>query len=364
MKILKLDLSKVKRGRTLRLVVLDLVMLGVLSANLAWMSFDWLFQFASVQGLVKGWSLAAYELYVPVHADFIVYDSVFVFVFMAEIAIRWAAAIRRRTYHRWFFYPFIHWYDVLGCLPLAGLRWLRMLRAVGIVRRLKRMGVVDYRDFYLYKVVRKYTDIVVEEISDRVVVNVLRGVQQELRSGGPMSERIVREVLLPNSQQAVELFWRRAAELVGQGYAPRRAELRDYLGRKVAHALEASEHVRRLERTPLVGRLATDVLEKAISDIVFEVVDGLFRDAASPAGEAYLRGLAGQSVDELLARPTSPEARRLAEQVLSQTIDRVVEQVQVQQWKLKELAERAAEREAQAPASGRGGPKNPPTGPV
>ncbi len=89
--------------------------------------------------------------------------------------IRWAVAIARGTYHRWFFYPFVHWYDLLGCIPVGSFRWLRILRVVSLMFRLQKMGVVDFRDTYIGRSVIKYYRILVEEVSDRVVINVLEG---------------------------------------------------------------------------------------------------------------------------------------------------------------------------------------------
>src|SRR5699024_12405934 len=95
-------------------------------------------------------------------------DLCFVAVFAADVLFGWAVAIWQRTYYRWFFYPFLHWYDVLGCIPLSGFRWLRVLRLIALGVRLQRLEIIDVRNWRQYACLRHYYDIVVEDRSDRV----------------------------------------------------------------------------------------------------------------------------------------------------------------------------------------------------
>ena len=52
-------------------------------------------------------------------------------------------AIRKQTYPRWYFYPFLHWYDLLGCIPIGSFRMLRLLRLISLTIRLQKMGIID-----------------------------------------------------------------------------------------------------------------------------------------------------------------------------------------------------------------------------
>src|SRR5690606_42147929 len=53
----------------------------------------------------------------------------FVSVYLTEFSIRWLVAIARRTHERWFYFPFVHWYDLLGCIPVGSFRWLQPSRS-------------------------------------------------------------------------------------------------------------------------------------------------------------------------------------------------------------------------------------------
>ncbi|MDV7396135.1 hypothetical protein RZS08_32380, partial [Arthrospira platensis SPKY1] len=115
-----------------------------------------------------------------IHTNFVAYDLVFVAIFLTEFVVRWIIAVHRNTYHRWFFYPFVHWYDLLGCIPVGSFRWLRLLRVISIVYRLQKYQIIDISNLYIVRFVRKYLNVLLEELSDRIVLNVLDGVQDEI----------------------------------------------------------------------------------------------------------------------------------------------------------------------------------------
>ena len=60
------------------------------------------------------------------HEPLKVAGGLFTIFLVAELVVRWLIAIVQKRYYRWFFFPFVHWYEVLGCAPQ--LRALRLLR--------------------------------------------------------------------------------------------------------------------------------------------------------------------------------------------------------------------------------------------
>ena len=164
------------RIRELGGLAVDIVMLVLIVANLFLILIDWGFESLLVQQQLQAWVPSLYRWYdQTVHPHFFFYDLAFVAVFVAEILVRWGLAIYRQRYHRWFFYPFVHWYDVLGCIPVSSFRSLRLLRVIAMVPKMQRIGLFDLRDTYLYRKFEKYRDIILEEISDRVTVRIIEG---------------------------------------------------------------------------------------------------------------------------------------------------------------------------------------------
>src|SRR5690606_41794798 len=105
----------------------------------------------------------------------------------------WILAIAVRDYPRWYFFPFAHWYDLLGCIPIAGMRFLRILRIFSILYRLKKYAIVDFSNSPVFRFFNFYYEVLLEELSDRIVVKVLSGTQE--RSEEHTSELQSRENL-------------------------------------------------------------------------------------------------------------------------------------------------------------------------
>lgn len=335
METISYNLENIKKSRQGVFLALDFLMLGLVVLNLSWLIFDTLFTSDFFRSLLS-WLLPEFATFYGnnVHPNFVAYDLVFVTLFLIELVVRWIVAIRQKTYHRWFFYPFVHWYDVLGCIPVGSFRWLRLLRIISILYRLQKYEIIDLSKSYPYRFVKKYADIVVEELSDRVVVNVLNGVQGEIKTGSPVVGRVVSEVLLPHKQVMVEWLAGRVNAVTDSVYEPRKQDLNRYIDQIISDAISADPKVAALEKLPVVGGPLTDVIENTVSDIVFNVIDTLVGDIGHKDTDSLMKEL----FDMVLERMIEPSdaLNEVGRVILLDAIDVVKEEVQVQQWKLKE----------------------------
>ena len=141
--------NKMRFGSRKELILdaLDLFMIALAIVNLVWIVFDSLFANKVVQAELKLSAPHFYAFYRDqVHQHFAYYDLIFVSIYVVEILLRWLVSINRQAYEKWYFYPFAHWYDVLGCIPIGSFRALRLLRIVSLVMRLQKRGVIDLTD--------------------------------------------------------------------------------------------------------------------------------------------------------------------------------------------------------------------------
>ena len=329
------NLENIKKSRQGIFLALDLVMLSLVVVNLSWLIFDTLFTSDFFRSLLHWLSPQFTEFYGGnVHPNFVAYDLVFVTLFLTELMVRWIVAIRQKTYHKWFFYPFVHWYDVLGCIPVGSFRWLRLLRVISVLYRLQKYEIIDLSKSYPYRFVKKYANIVVEELSDRVVVNVLDGVQDEIKTGSPVVGRVAREVLLPHKQVMIEWLAGRVNAVTDSVYEPRKQDLNRYIDKIISDAISADPKVAALGKLPVVGGPLTDVIENTVSDIVFNVIDTLVGDIGHKDTDSLMKELFDMVLDRVIEpSDTLNEVGRL---ILLDAIDVIKEEVQVQQWKLKE----------------------------
>jgi hypothetical protein len=334
-----------QRGERLAFAV-DLFMLALILVNLGWILFDGLYASHFVRDAFLRWWPAFVEAYDPVHANFSFYDLFFVGAFVAELLIRWAIAAVRGTYHKWWFYPFIHWYDTLGCIPVGSFRFLRVFRIVSIGFRLQRNQVIDLTRTYVFRQARKYYRVLVEEISDRVVLNVLDGVRDEVRQGSPLTDAILRDVVAPRKAEIAAWLGDRVRATVATHYAGYRPDLRDYVDHRIAEAVRGNREVSTLQAIPLLGPSVRQTLERAVADIVFQVLDGLVRDLSSDRSRIVLEETSGMVLDALLFDEEDQVLEKTIRDMLTESIDRIADEVRVQQWKEREAQESAVRERA------------------
>ena len=135
----------------------DTFIVLLVCVNLALILFDSLFIVQPINQAIAGWLPGLHQRYETlIHRNFQLIDLGFVAVFVFDVLLGWTVALFERRYARWFYYPFAHWYDVLGCIPLSGFRWLRVLRIGSLLVRLQRLGLIDVRQWAVFGVLHRY----------------------------------------------------------------------------------------------------------------------------------------------------------------------------------------------------------------
>ena len=328
------------RTKTLLSITVDLVMLALILANLALIIFDWMFLNATFQSLLQTYVPGFFTFYdTTIHANFFYIDLVFVGVFITEILIRWTLAIIRQRYYRWWFYPFIHWYDVLGCIPISSFRALRVLRIFAVIPKVQRLGIFDLTKTYVYGKYMTYRDALIEEITDRVTAQILEGVQEGVQQGHPVTERIIEDAILPREQALIDAFAHRIQEAVASGYAPHRSTLKSYVDERVADAVANNAEVQQFAQLPGVGRPLRSLLEGAISDIVFHIIDDMLHDVASLENDTLVAKITEASSAALIRPQFDPRFNRILRDMIVHSLDLIKEQVEIKQWKLENVAQ-------------------------
>jgi hypothetical protein len=327
--------DETERRREIEWLVVDAVMLVLIAANLTLIVVDWTFESSFVQRQLEIYLPAAYTWYNDtIHQHFLFYDLAFVAVFVVEIFVRWGYAIHRGTYYRWWFYPFVHWYDVLGCIPVSSFRSLRLLRVIAMVPKMQRLGLVDLRKTFVYQKFVKYRDIVIEEISDRVTVRIIDGLQAEIREDQPVVDQIRREVIEPQREALIDSITHRLQEATATAYSSYQDDFRAYLEDVIADAVDRNREISTISQIPGVGTTVAQLLENAISDIVFNVINRMMEDVASLENDKVIAQITSISTDALLTPEYDRRLNRLSKSIVMQTLDVIKEHVQIQQWKI------------------------------
>ncbi len=335
-----MNLSNIRKNGALGLFLVDFLMVLLLAVNLAWILFDWLFAWAPIRSFLFELS-PAFTLWYQreIAPEFILYDLAFVGVFFIEFMLRWIRAIWRKTFHRWFFFPFVHWYDLIGLIPIAGFRIFRVLRVISIAYRLHRVGAVDLSEFPLVKFLLKYYGIIMQELTDRVAINLIGEVQEEVRHGGPVVDRIVDEVVRPHKEDLVEWLAHRVETVAESNYERYRGDIRRYVRKRINHALAGNKEFQRLEQIPMFGSMIRETVENAVSDMVFTVVRDMMQDLASERNRPLLNESADVLFDAMVLKEENSTLSSMVVDTVDRSLEIVKQQIRIQKWKIRDLAE-------------------------
>jgi len=306
----------------------DLSMMFLLVINLVWIIIDSLFAASFVQSGLSAISPAIVDFYQPIHRDFALIDLGFIAIFLIEFCMRWIVSVTRKEYHRWYFFPFIHWYDLIGCIPLGGARIFRFLRVFSILYRLQKYQIIDLTNTEPYRFVAFYYDVFVEEVSDRVVVKVLSDAQKDIAAGSPLIDDITHKVLL--TRQHTLSCWAAAIIVhIGNSIADEHEGLavRQHVQQSVGDAVRANSQVSTLRWLPMLGGSIENSLEKAVTDIVTQSIINLLQEITPEK----INDIIKQGVNSFSSKEESLDKEVL--QIIDECIELVKGHVAKKRWK-------------------------------
>lgn len=326
--MLNFSFSKLKSSHEGPWIMVDLLMLGLLLINLLWLLLDSLYATQAVKEVLSSLSPSLVTGYAPIHDNFALYDLAFVGIFLSEFCVRWIAAVVRKTYMRWYFFPFIHWYDLVGCIPLGGARIFRFLRVFSILYRLQKYEIIDLRNTAIYRFVMFYYDVFVEELSDRIVVKVLSDAQQDIAAGSPLIEDINRQVIatrLPILTQWLSSIMVHIGESIEHN--EHGESVRNHVQKSVGKAVRSNSQVSTLKLVPVLGSTIEKTLEQSVTDIVTQSIINLLKDITPEKIDDFVEHGLGRF---------SNEDHMLDQEVLNivnECIELVKHHVSQQRWK-------------------------------
>jgi hypothetical protein len=325
-------------------------MLVLIILDLLWLTFD---AFFGVQYLreVLMQIVPSFTFFYGnvIHPNFLFFDSFVVLIFVFEFVLRWAFAIWRHDHSYWFFYPIVHWYDVLGCLPMGSFRILRLFRIFVLMLRLHKWGVIDIRSFAIARFGIKYYNIAVEEVADRVAVRILEETKSELVRGRHLVDEIIDVVIRPRKQELINFATEQVQTSIKTHYLEQRKEVKRYLKQIVRTAVETNKEVANLEKIPVLGQYLKDSLRLAVADITFSVLDTVVQDV-SHSPQAAMPRMVVQGLFDIILAEREPMRPSLAAEIVNHAIDTIIERVDIKQWKI-EMDEKQAVAAAEKAAT-------------
>lgn len=313
-------------------------MILLVLVSLLWMILDWHFTTNFTRNIVKDIFPTFFNWYdTKIHPNYLQYDSYFVAVFVIELVIRWTVSIFKRTYYKWWFYPFVNWYDVLGCIPVGSFRILRLVRIYSMTIRLDKKGFIDIKQTGIYRLIKRNTDILVEEVSDKVVDNVISGVQEEIYTDNGSVEKIITQVIKPKQDELVRWIAIKVQETNQAFYANFNENIKTYLIANIEKSIEENEEIKKIDRIPILGKQITHTLQKSISEVTYQIIENTIKDLAENNREEELNKVADIVFESVLADDKENKNLTIVvKDIVSESLDIIKEQVNKKQWKVME----------------------------
>jgi hypothetical protein len=254
-------------------------------------------------------------------------DLPFLILFWIEFIFRWTLAIRRRTYARWYFFPIFFWYDLLSLIPVTALRPLRLLRIASIYMRLRQSGLSRVGRDFLSRGVAYISNIITEEVSDRVAVRILDEYREEIVDGTHV--RIARATIEPRRAEIERVLVSQIRAILTDEDTIER--FRQLLQLNLANAVDESESLRSLPLPHIVVKPVVSTLGEVLLDTTLETIG---KTLDSVDGQEAVRALADSILEALFYGPALAELESLAKDISLQVIDRMKEVVTVKKWAL------------------------------
>lgn len=313
----------------------DMILMIVLIVNFLWIFFDWLFSMSWFQSFFMEYTPSFYDFYLPVNQNFDLYDLFFVAIYVADLLVGWLISVFKKKKHV-LDYPISHWYDILGCIPSGSLLFFRLLRVFSIFIRLDKMRILDLQRIYLVKKVIKIANIIIEEVSDRVVLNVLRGVRNDFQEGRPISKAIMSDVVEPQKDKVIDLFFTKFADVSTNTYNEYKDDLKDYIQQKAKDAVKNNRELAKLTAMPVIGTSIRGVIEKSVAATAYETISGVIEDIVSQQGADVLKNITSKIAD-MVFRDMEEQLGEIVKNVVVSSLDLIEKETNVKQWRIDEI---------------------------
>lgn len=331
--------QKLKNEHGFYRLLVDLLMIFVAVVNISIIIFDWHFQFAFFRNFLKDNFTGFFYWYKDsIQPDFILYDTIFVVIFITELLISWSIAVKEKTYQRWWSYPLVHWYDTLGCIPIGIFRWMRLFRIISVLLKLHRFGIINLKDNFLYRNVKGVYTSFTNRVTDKVLINLVSGIQRATTTEKKKPEKdeeqqegYIAEAVKPDQEELARVLVAKLQRTAQQNYLNHKDELKNTIFGIVKDGFDNSDEFKKIEQLPVVGKQITQSLESTIGDISYHLVESLFNKLTSEETGKLIQDSINTSINAVVDGQEVPhvadqkdeELNRIIRNILGRILERV-----------------------------------------
>ncbi len=261
---------------------------------------------------------------------YLLLDLPFLIFFLIEFLLSWLYAIRNKSYIAWFLYPVYHWYDVLGLIPIVEFRFFRLIRVYKIYLMLQTNQFTKILgNDLLSRSLRYYSNVIKEEISDLVTLQILTETQNEVKSGNSLDQLVgaidanreeLKKVVLNNITKSAQ-----------------NENLRELIKNLVG---EISENVAtQIRPIALLPKEAQAAFSKQVSQAIYQAIStASFALANDPMGRKSIEKLIDYAIDEMILFAKDPDMVKLNTNITVSLIENMKRGISEKKWLKAEIS--------------------------
>ena len=247
-----------------------------------------------------------------------------------ELCVRWFIAVIFKHHQRWWFFPFVHWYEIIAILPQF--RFLRLFRAVAIGYNLYSHGyqVIPKK---IYERGAFYYNLVMEELTSRIVLTVLDGIKRELTTS-TTHHQLIDDLIEHHREMFAIALTDILQHTLGNELQKQRQLIAKDVGLVVSQAIEDTPELTQLLRLiPLVGGRIEQQIQSIGQRLGENITQGLIEPFSEhqnhTSHETY--AFISKRMSEIQIED-NPHIHRLVESAVFETLEAIRKQVKVKQW--------------------------------
>ena len=330
------DFNKKEKVKTVvKYFFWDILLMTILIINFILLIWDWFYSIELVNSFFIENCPGFSSVYDDIHANIKLIDLSFVAIYLTDFIAGWVISVVKHKEKK-YSYPLTHWYDLLGCIPSGSLIFLRLLRVVSIIIRLHKKHLINVGKWSIVKKGITIYNIIIEEISDRVVLNILNGIRHNISMGTPVSKLIFSDIIEPQKQKIIDIVFEKFKTVSSAEYSAYKNEIAGYVKEKTKEAISSNKEVSLLTKVPVIGSQIKGTLEKSVSGTITGVIDNITGDLLSNQGQEKLKTVSTEITDSVI-KDLEKDLRPVITDIILATVDIIAKTANVKQWKLANI---------------------------
>jgi len=276
------------------------------------------------------------------YTDYFIYlDLIFIIIFLSEFLIMYRIAIKQYGSEQKILYPLYHWYDLVSCIPLQQFRFLRLFRILSVYIRLRKGDIIIVGDGVISGQIRKYRNMIAEELSDQVSYQILENIQKELELG--VNRDILKRIITPHRYAIRDVIVKNLKKFEVRALSQKHDEWVNFLSELVDDALKNTDEYRKVVHLPIIGDkvrffLSREKITEMVDRSVNNFSDTLDQALDSESGMVFINSLVDDLIDEFLLILDDENILNLIAKINIQIVQELKKGLEIKTWKLEQDA--------------------------